>query len=87
MRVLGTSSAWRCAASTTASRSTSAATAIANGRRSGDYSLPTQVRDIEGFIEKLGLKRPLFVGHSMGGFAGDGLRGEVLARDGGFGAG
>jgi pimeloyl-ACP methyl ester carboxylesterase len=35
----------------------------------GDYSLPSQVRDIEGFIEKLGLTRPLVVGHSMGGFA------------------
>jgi esterase len=35
----------------------------------GDYSLPSQVRDIEGFIEKLGLSRPLVVGHSMGGFA------------------
>jgi esterase len=27
------------------------------------------VRDIEHFIEKLGLKRPLVIGHSMGGFA------------------
>jgi esterase len=35
----------------------------------GDYSLPVQVRDIEDFIEKLKLKRPLVVGHSMGGFA------------------
>ncbi len=35
----------------------------------GDYSLPAQVRDIEGFIERLGLERPLVVGHSMGGFA------------------
>ncbi len=35
----------------------------------GDYSLPAQVRDVEGFIEKLGLERPLIVGHSMGGFA------------------
>ena len=35
----------------------------------GDYSLPSQVRDIEDFIEKLKLKRPLVVGHSMGGFA------------------
>jgi esterase len=35
----------------------------------GDYSLPSQVRDVEDFIEKLGLKRPLMVGHSMGGFA------------------
>jgi esterase len=35
----------------------------------GDYSLPAQVRDIEGFIEKLGLKQPVVVGHSMGGFA------------------
>lgn len=35
----------------------------------GDYSLPAQVRDIEGFIEQLGLEHPLVVGHSMGGFA------------------
>jgi pimeloyl-ACP methyl ester carboxylesterase len=35
----------------------------------GDYSLPSQVWDIEGFIEELKLKRPLVVGHSMGGFA------------------
>ena len=35
----------------------------------GDYSLPSQVRDVEDFIEKLGLERPLMVGHSMGGFA------------------
>lgn len=34
-----------------------------------DYSFDAQIRDIEGFIEKLGLKRPLLVGHSMGGFA------------------
>jgi esterase len=34
-----------------------------------DYSHDAQVHDIEGFIEKLGLKRPLLVGHSMGGFA------------------
>jgi esterase len=35
----------------------------------GDYRLPSQVRDIEGFIEELKLQRPLVVGHSMGGFA------------------
>lgn len=35
----------------------------------GDYSLSSQVRDIEGFIEKLELKQLLVVGHSMGGFA------------------
>src|SRR4029077_12594526 len=35
----------------------------------GDYSLPSQVRDVEHFIEKLKLERPLMVGHSMGGFA------------------
>ena len=35
----------------------------------GDYSLRSKVRDVEDFIEKLGLKRPLMVGHSMGGFA------------------
>lgn len=34
-----------------------------------DYSFEAQIRDIEGFIEKLGLQRPLLVGHSMGGFA------------------
>ncbi|MGH7931817.1 MAG: alpha/beta fold hydrolase [Candidatus Binataceae bacterium] len=34
-----------------------------------DYSFDTQVRDIEHFVEKLDLKRPLLVGHSMGGFA------------------
>ncbi|HZP46400.1 MAG TPA: alpha/beta hydrolase [Candidatus Binataceae bacterium] len=34
-----------------------------------DYSHDKQVQDIEGFIEKLGLERPLLVGHSMGGFA------------------
>jgi esterase len=34
-----------------------------------DYSFESQIRDIEGFIEKLGLERPLIVGHSMGGFA------------------
>ena len=34
-----------------------------------DYSFDAQIRDIEGLVEKLGLKRPLLVGHSMGGFA------------------
>ena len=34
-----------------------------------DYSLPTQVRDIEGFVEKLKFERPVIIGHSMGGFA------------------
>ena len=34
-----------------------------------DYSFESQIRDIEGFVEKLGLARPLVVGHSMGGFA------------------
>jgi len=34
-----------------------------------DYSFESQIRDIEGFVEKLGLERPLLVGHSMGGFA------------------
>jgi esterase len=35
----------------------------------GDYSLPAQVRDIEGFVEKLRLSQPVVIGHSMGGFA------------------
>jgi pimeloyl-ACP methyl ester carboxylesterase len=34
-----------------------------------DYSFESQIRDIEGFVERLGLERPLLVGHSMGGFA------------------
>ncbi len=34
-----------------------------------DYSFESQIRDIEGFVEKLGLERPLLIGHSMGGFA------------------
>jgi esterase len=34
-----------------------------------DYSFESQIRDIEGFVQKLGLVRPLLVGHSMGGFA------------------
>lgn len=34
-----------------------------------DYSHDSQVGDIVGFLEKLHLKRPLLVGHSMGGFA------------------
>jgi pimeloyl-ACP methyl ester carboxylesterase len=34
-----------------------------------DYSHDSQVRDVQGFIEQLGLERPLLVGHSMGGFA------------------
>lgn len=34
-----------------------------------DYSFDTQVRDIEHFVEKLNIKHPLLVGHSMGGFA------------------
>jgi pimeloyl-ACP methyl ester carboxylesterase len=34
-----------------------------------DYSFESQIRDIEGLIEKLKLQRPLLVGHSMGGFA------------------
>ncbi len=34
-----------------------------------DYSFEAQIRDIEGFVEKLALRRPLLVGHSMGGFA------------------
>jgi esterase len=34
-----------------------------------DYSFESQITDIEGFVEKLGLQRPLLVGHSMGGFA------------------
>jgi pimeloyl-ACP methyl ester carboxylesterase len=34
-----------------------------------DYRFDAQVADVEGFIEKLNLKRPLLVGHSMGGFA------------------
>jgi pimeloyl-ACP methyl ester carboxylesterase len=34
-----------------------------------DYRFDAQVADVEGFIEKLKLERPLLVGHSMGGFA------------------
>ncbi len=34
-----------------------------------EYSFESQVADLEGFIEKLKLVRPLIVGHSMGGFA------------------
>ena len=34
-----------------------------------DYSHDSQVRDVQGFIQQLGLDRPLLVGHSMGGFA------------------
>ncbi|HKV56372.1 MAG TPA: alpha/beta hydrolase [Candidatus Binataceae bacterium] len=34
-----------------------------------DYSFDSQIRDIEGFVEHLGLRRPLLIGHSMGGFA------------------
>jgi esterase len=34
-----------------------------------DYSFESQIRDIEGFVERLALERPLLVGHSMGGFA------------------
>lgn len=34
-----------------------------------DYRFDAQVADLEGFIEKLKLDRPLLVGHSMGGFA------------------
>jgi esterase len=34
-----------------------------------DYRFDAQVDDLEGFIERLKLHRPLLVGHSMGGFA------------------
>ena len=34
-----------------------------------DYRFDAQVADLEGFIQKLKLERPLLVGHSMGGFA------------------
>lgn len=34
-----------------------------------DYSHDSQVQDVAGFIEKLGLHKPLLIGHSMGGFA------------------
>jgi len=34
-----------------------------------DYSHESQIGDLEGFIEKVNLRRPLLVGHSMGGFA------------------
>jgi pimeloyl-ACP methyl ester carboxylesterase len=34
-----------------------------------DYSFESQIRDIEGFVEKLKLTHPLIIGHSMGGFA------------------
>jgi pimeloyl-ACP methyl ester carboxylesterase len=32
-----------------------------------DYGVETQMRDVEGFIEKLGLENPVLVGQSMGG--------------------
>ncbi len=32
-----------------------------------DYAIETQVRDIEGFIQQLGLNEPVLVGQSMGG--------------------
>ena len=32
-------------------------------------AIESQIADIEGFVEKLKLNRPLLVGHSMGGFA------------------
>lgn len=32
-----------------------------------DYGVETQVRDVEGFVDSLGLERPLLVGQSMGG--------------------
>jgi len=34
-----------------------------------NYSFESQVGDVAGFIEKLKLRKPLLVGHSMGGFA------------------
>jgi len=34
-----------------------------------DYSFESQIRDLEGFLERLALERPLLIGHSMGGFA------------------
>ena len=34
-----------------------------------DYRFESQVADLEGFIDKLKLERPLLIGHSMGGFA------------------
>jgi pimeloyl-ACP methyl ester carboxylesterase len=34
-----------------------------------DYSHDSQVADVEGFLAKLHLNRPLVIGHSMGGFA------------------
>ena len=34
-----------------------------------DYSFESQIRDIEGFVERLKLEQPLLIGHSMGGFA------------------
>ena len=38
-----------------------------------DYSFESQIRDIEGFVERLGFDRPMLVGHSMGGFAAMGF--------------
>jgi len=34
-----------------------------------DYSHDSQVMDVAGFIDNLGLHKPLLIGHSMGGFA------------------
>src|SRR5215469_17286692 len=34
-----------------------------------DYSFESQIRDIEGFVERLGFEQSLLIGHSMGGFA------------------
>jgi esterase len=45
-----------------------------------DYRFESQIRDIEGFLEKLGLRRPLLVGHSMGGFAAMGFAMRHAAR-------
>ncbi len=45
-----------------------------------DYSHESQVRDVEGFIDKLELRRPLIVAHSMGGFAALGYALKHAAR-------
>jgi esterase len=49
-----------------------------------DYRFESQVADLEGFIDKLKLERPLLVGHSMGGFAAMGYAIRHAAKMGGL---
>ncbi|MGA2409447.1 MAG: alpha/beta hydrolase, partial [Candidatus Binataceae bacterium] len=44
-----------------------------------NYSFESQVADVDGFIQKLKLNRPLVIGHSMGGFAAMGYAIEHAA--------